>query len=120
MVMFVLLSSGASAHAVMDTAPINAYNHTLIQTADHALHRASAGNTTDAVAVLHHADTCSHSHCSHSHAASVMTAHSAYTASGTVRAVPVSSERWASSAITNNIERPKWRAITPAVVSLLA
>ncbi len=38
---------------------------------------------------------------------------------GAAATTPMSRSCWASAAIVNNIERPKWPFTTPAVVSLL-
>ena len=126
MMVFVLMAGSANAHGVMDTAPVAAHGHSHIQNNHHthqyalpdAQHLLAAADSVAPVEA-HHIDTCSHSHCGHNHAAGLMEMHSAYMTAGAAIAVPTSSASWASSAITDNIERPKWLFTTPAVVSLL-
>ena len=126
MLVFVLMSGGANAHGITDMVPIAAHDHSRSQNDHHALHQTlpdaqylSTQVNTAAPAEAHQIDTCSHSHCSHNYAAGLITAYNAYMTAGAMTAVSTSGASWASSAITDNIERPKWLSSTPAVVSLL-
>ena len=130
MMVFVLMAGGANAHGITNVSPIAAHDfshsqnnrsaarQTLQQTSPDAQHTLAQSDTA-APAELHHTDSCSHSHCGHSHAAGVMAVHSTYVAAGATTGVPTLGASWASSAVIDNIERPKWPFTTPAVVSLL-
>ena len=128
MAVFVLMSGGANAHGTADTvAVVAAHHHSHSQNDHHAFqnasndanHPASAASTGEVVASSH-TDICSHTHCGHSHAAGVVAAQSTSMTAGATAFVPRLGVSWASSAITDNIERPKWQITTPAVVSLLS
>ena len=64
--------------------------------------------------------TCSQSHCGHGHSTGLLMLSGTCIKMDVVAAAPLSSSRWASAAITDNIERPKWHRTTPVVVSLLS
>ena len=112
-----LLSLGANAHAAIQTAPAAAHSH------DHALlttqhHEAEADSL--AAVDAKHADTCSHSHCGHGYATGIAAGLYAWVKKNATTTAPATRVSWLSSAVTDNIERPKWPVITPAVVSLLS
>jgi hypothetical protein len=65
-------------------------------------------------------NTCSQSHCGHGHSTGLLMLPSAWMKMDATADGPLSSRCWASAAITDNIERPKWQVTTPAVVSLLS
>ena len=65
-------------------------------------------------------NACSQSHCGHGHNTGILTAAATCSQVDAVTDAPLSSSRWASAAIADNIERPKWPFTTPAVVSLLS
>ena len=130
MMVFALMASTVNAHGITDVTPVAAHDqshsHNGHRAADDTLHQTSSGAQhtlaeadTVASAEAHHLDTCSHSHCSN-HVAGVMAAHSTYLVTGAMTVVPTSGASWASSGITDNIERPKLQPATPAVVSLLS
>ena len=112
-----LLSLGANAHAAIQTAPAAAHAH------DHASlttqHHVAAAEGIAAVDVKH-ADTCSHSHCGHGYATGIAAGLYAWVKNNDPTAAPATRVSWLSSAVTDNIERPKWHRTTPDVVSLLS
>ena len=122
-----LLLAGASAHAVHHGSHHSVqYIEQKVEAAQHAttnekqsqaaVHTAS--HTAAAGAEASHADTCDHSHCGHGQVAGLLTREGSGANIDTVGKVPTSRTSWSSSHIANNIERPKWRATTPAVVNL--
>ena len=112
-----LLSLGANAHATIQTAPAAGHSH------DHASlttqHHVAAAEGIAAVDVKH-ADICSHSHCGHGYATGIAAGLYAWVKNNDPTTAPVTRVSWLSSAVTDNIERPKWHCSTPAVVSLLS
>ena len=112
-----LLSVGANAHVAIQTAPAAAHSH------DHASlttqHHAAAA---DGIAEVDpkHADTCSHSHCGHGYATAIAASLYSWVKNNAPTSAPATRVNWLSSAVTDNIERPKWHRTTPAVVSLLS
>ena len=112
-----MLSAGASAHDTLQTAPAAALSH------DHALlvmqHPVAAAEGIAATDVKH-SDTCSHSHCGHVYATASAAGLCAWVKNNDPTTAPATRVSWVSSAITDNIERPKWHCSTPAVVSLLS
>ena len=112
-----LLSAGANAHVAIQTAPAAAHAH------DHASlttqHHVAAAEGIAVVGVKH-ADTCSHSHCGHGYATGIAAGFYAWVKNNDPTIAPVTRVNWLSSAVTDNIERPKWHRTTPAVVSLLS
>ena len=112
-----LLSAGAMAHVAIQTAPAAAHAH------DHAslttqYHVAAAEGI--AAVDAKHADTCSHSHCGHGYATAIAAGLYAWVKNNDPTTAPATRLSWLSSAVTDNIERPKWHRTTPAVVSLLS
>ena len=113
----VLLSAGANAHVALQTAPAAAHSqyHASLTTQHHV----AAAEGIAAVDVKH-ADTCSHSHCGHGYATPIAAVLYAWVKNNDPTTAPVTRVNWLSSAVTDNIERPKWHRTTPAVVSLLS
>jgi hypothetical protein len=116
-----LMASGANAYSTSDAEHVapHAHDHTAQDTHDHQpqLDVAIQSPTTQDAS---HADTCSQSHCGHGHATGLLAPHGTSIKTDRLNAAPTSRASWASSAITANIERPKWPSTTPAVVSLLS
>ena len=112
-----LLSLGANAHATLQTAPAAAHSH------DHASlttqHHVAAAEGIAAIDVKH-ADTCSHSHCGHGYATGIAAGLYAWVKNNDPTTAPATRVSWLSSAVTDNIERPKWHRTTAVVVSLLS
>ena len=113
----VLLSAGANAHVALQAAPAAAHSqyHASLTTQHHV----AAADGIAAVDVKH-ADTCSHSHCGHGYATGIAAGLYAWVKNNDPTDAPATRVSWLSSAVTDNIERPKWPVITPAVVSLLS
>ena len=113
----VLLSAGANAHVALQTAPAAAHSqyHASLTTQHHV----AAAEGIAAVDVKH-ADTCSHSHCGHGYATGIAAGLYAWVKNNDPTTAPATRVSWLSSAVTDNIERPKWHRTTPAVVSLLS
>lgn len=115
-----LFAGGANAHGISDLA--HGAEH-----AGHA-HSTSVDASIEVSADRANADrasadivkTCSQSHCGHGHSTGMLMLPSACIKMDAVADAPLSSNRWASAAIADNIERPKWLLTTPAVVSLLS
>ena len=115
-----LFAGGANAHGISDLA--HGAEH-----AGHA-HSTSVDASIEVSADRANADrasadivkTCSQSHCGHGHSTGMLMLPSACIKMDPVADAPLSSNRWASAAIADNIERPKWLLTTPAVVSLLS
>lgn len=114
-----LFAGGANAHGISDLA----------HEAEHAghTHSTSVDSSIEVSADRANADrasadivkTCSQSHCGHGHSTGMLMLPSTCIKMDVVADAPLSSSCWASAAVTDNIERPKWLATTPAVVSLL-
>jgi hypothetical protein len=104
-----LMSGGVNAHSISDAA--------------HEVEHAAQTQTTSIDAPVNldteHTDACSQSHCGHGHSTAMLMPVGAQVKADAIFIVPTSTSRWASSAVANNIERPKWLFSTPAVVSLL-
>ena len=115
------MSAGASAHAghgkVHSAEAKVAYAHqsAVPEKQSHAL---VYGVATKADAS--HIDTCDHSHCGHAQFAGLLARDGSDWNIDTASNAPNQHITWATSHVTNNIERPKWPATTPAVVSLLS
>jgi hypothetical protein len=116
-----LMAGGANAYATTDAEHVAPHSH------DHASedkhdHTAPPDVAMQAPATqdASHADTCSQSHCGHGHATGLLAPHGTSVKTDLLTAAPTSRASWASSAITSNIERPKWPFTTPDVVSLLS
>lgn len=107
-----LISGSVAAHATIEAA------HDVGHAVAHA-HADDAGSDQAHHADPDHPDTCNQSHCGHGHNTGVFTALKAFPKAQAASNAPLASNIWASSAIHNNIERPKWQATTPTVVSLL-
>ena len=110
-----LVSGGASAHGASDAA----------HEALHAAHTHQLSSHTPASAdneqlQADHANACNQSQCGHGHCAGLLMPPGAPPKVADAASVPLSRGCWASAAIVNNIERPKWPFTTPAVVSLLS
>ena len=110
-----LLSMGANAHATLQTAPAaaHAYDHVSLTTQHHV-----AAAEGIAAVDAKHSDTCSHSHCGHGHATGIASGLYAWVKNNDPTTAPATRVSWLSSAVTDNIERPKWHRTTTAVVSL--
>ena len=114
-----LFAGGANAHGISESA----------HEAEHAghAHSTSVDSSIEVSADRANADrasadivkTCSQSHCGHGHSTGMLMLPSTCIKMDAVADAPLSSSCWASAAVTDNIERPKWLATTPAVVSLL-
>ena len=112
-----LMSTGAAAHSVHGGAHnVEHAHHGSADKKQNETLRHSAVESAEAS----HADTCNHSHCGHGHNAGVLTQYSAYADSDTTRTLVAVRTSAKSSHIAHNIERPKWHATTPVVVSLLS
>jgi hypothetical protein len=116
-----LMSAGANAYATTDPEHVapHTHSHAFQDTHDHtpppdvAIQAPTAQDAS-------HADTCSQSHCGHGHPTGLLAHYGTSVKTDLLTAAPISHPSWASSAITSNIERPKWPFTTPAVVSLLS
>ena len=104
-----LMSGGANAHSTSDAA----------HEAEHATQVHTISSDTVKSMEADHTDACSQSHCGHGHSTGMLMPVGAQPKVDAACIVPTSTSCWASSAIANNIERPKWPTTTPAVVSLL-
>ena len=118
-VMLALLSAGASAHAGhgnVHKSELKAsfVHHSAAQ--EKQLHATALSSASKAEAS--HLDTCDHSHCGHAQLAGLLTRDGSDWNIDTASNAPTLRTSWATSHITNNIERPKWPATTPAVVNL--
>lgn len=111
-----LLSVSASAHGIHDVAQ-HQTNATSAATQSHAENEAAPAQQIANDAAQH--ELCTHAHCGHSHTAGLATYVGVQAVTAAQSALPALSVSWFSSAIANNIERPKWSTATPAVVSLL-
>jgi hypothetical protein len=121
------MSGGANAHMHSvdhhSHEAHSAHNHDHDHAANVIAHAASIeadssrldANNTETLTQAHY----SHGH-SHHHAAGLPASCDLLAAVDPPNLKPVSYLPIVSSAITNNIERPKWSATTPAVVSLLS
>ena len=82
-----------------------------------------AGTSADASQTDNNTKNMTQGHCSHGHshhqAAGLPSSCVVLTVAALPNVKPISNLAPASSAITNNIERPKWPITTPVVVSLL-
>ena len=107
----------ANAHATLQTVPaaVQSQNHASLTTQYHV---AAAEGIASVNAK--HADTCSHSHCGHGYATGIAPGLYAWVKNNDPTAAPATRVSWLSSAVTDNIERPKWHRTTPVVVSLLS
>ena len=113
-----LFAGSANAHGISDSA----------HEAEHAGHahsisvdlslKVSADRSNADRASADIVKTCSQSHCGHGHSTGLVAALTSCTKVDAVAEAPLSSSRWASAAIADNIERPKWLFTTPAVVNL--
>jgi len=112
-----LVAGGANAHSISDTAHV-AEHSTHMHAADTnaVTHEALDSSNADADSTDH----CKQSHCGHSHGAAIPTSPGTHLKASSRIHAPNTSSRWASAAIANNIERPKWPVTTSAVVSLLS
>lgn len=115
-----LFAGGVNAHGISDSA--HGAEH-----AGHA-HSTTVDSSVEVSAEPANADrasadivkTCSQSHCGHGHSTGMLMLPSTCIRMDAVTDAPLSSSRWASAAIADNIERPKWHLTTSAVVSLLS
>ena len=120
-VLLALMSVGASAHAghgSVHKAESKAADVHHSSAQEKQLHAGVIGAASKAEAS--HIDTCDHSHCGHAQTAGLLTRDGSDWNIDTTYNVSTLLTSGASSHITNNIERPKWRATTPPVVSLLS
>lgn len=79
------------------------------------------GQATEAADLAHereHAEACGLNHCGHGHATDVLAALRTRLDAGGDGAPLPTPQAWASQALPNNIERPKWDHTTPTVVNL--
>ena len=118
-VLLALMSAGASAHAghgnVHKVGPkVADVHHSAVQEKQSPEVIHGAAIATEAT----HLDTCDHSHCGHAQLAGLLTRDASDWSIDTASNVPTPRTSWATNHITNNIERPKWPATTPAVVNL--
>lgn len=117
-----LFAGGANAHGISDLASGaehagHAHNTKVDLSVDPSIEvSAERANTDQASTDL--GKTCSQSHCGHGHTGMLMLAKT-WIKMDVVAELAFSSSRWASAAIADDIERPKWLFTTPAVVSLL-
>ena len=119
-----LMSAGASAHAGHAA-------HGRVHSADGKVAYAHQSATQEkqshtlvygvaSKAETSHVDTCDHSHCGHAQVAGLLARDGSDWNIDTASNAPTQHTSWATSHVTNNIERPKWPVTTPAVVSLLS
>lgn len=112
-----LIAGGANAHSISDTAhAAEHFTHMHAADTDAATHEALDINS----AVADSTDHCNQSHCGHSHGAAIPTSPGTHLKANNRTHAPNTSSRWASAAIADSIERPKWPLTTSAVVSLLS
>lgn len=109
-----LLSGGANAHSASDAA----------HEAVHVAHSQTSNNQAPANAdgdplQSDHATTCHQGHCGHGHCTGLLTSLPGCLQVATSTTAAVSRCCWASAGVVDDIERPKWPATAPAVVSLL-
>lgn len=112
-----LMASGANAHGISDKA----------QVAERSVHMRAADTHAGIDKVLESSnatadstDHCNQSHCGHSHGAAIPTSPGTHLKASSQTHAPKTSSYWASAAIADTIERPKWPVTTSAVVSLLS
>lgn len=124
LVWLALIAGGANAHITSDAtheAEHAAHVHTT--TGDASTSNASNGDESSSdesgSADASLSEACSQSHCGHNHGTALPTSPGAHAKVNSHVDAPKSSSCWASAAITDNIERPKWPFTTHAVVSLL-
>jgi len=116
-----LMSGGANAYATTDADHLAPHAHDLVSQDQHD-HKTmpevaiQAPTTQDADCN----DCCSQAHCEKCHATYLLTPHGTRFITDRLNTAPRFHLSSASSAITANIERPKWSYTTPAVVSLLS
>ena len=115
-----LFAGGANAHGISDSAhgaehAGHAHSTTVDSSIELSADPANADRTSADIVT-----TCSQSHCGHGHSTGMLMLPSTCIKINAVTDAPLSSSRWASAAIADNIERPKWPFTTPAVVSLLS
>ena len=115
-----LFAGGANAHGISDSAHGAEHaGHAHSTTVDSSIElSADPANADRASADI--VKTCSQSHCGHGHSTGMLMRPNTCIKMNAVTDAPLSSSRWASAAIADNIERPKWPFTTPAVVSLLS
>lgn len=115
-----LFAGGVNAHGISDSAHGAEHaGHAHSTTVDSSVEvSADPANADRASADI--VKTCSQSHCGHGHSTGMLMLPSTCIRMDAVTDAPLSSSRWASAAIADNIERPKWPLATPAVVSLLS
>ena len=120
-VLLALVSVGASAHAGHgDVHNVKPQAADMQRSAAQEKQNHAGVNDVASKADASHIDTCDHSHCGHAQTAGLLTRDGSDWNIDTAYNVPTLLTSGASSHITNNIERPKWRATTPAVVSHLS
>ena len=115
-----LFAGGANAHGISDLAHGAEHAGHAHSTSVDASNEVSADRANADRASADIVKTCSQSHCGHGHSTGMLMLPSACIKMDAVADAPLSSNRWASAAIADNIERPKWLLTTPAVVSLLS
>lgn len=111
-VWLVLMSGSVAAHATIEAA------HDVGHAATHALAQ-DAGSDETSHTNADHPDTCNQSHCNYAQNPGLFASLKTCPKTEATSNAPRASNIWASSALRNNIERPKWPHATPAVVSLL-
>jgi hypothetical protein len=115
------MSGGANAHTTTNAEHLAVHAHDLVSQDRHK-HKPQAEvviqapTTQDADCT----DCCSQVHCEKCHATYLLTPHSSIFNTNRLNTAPRFHLSSASSAVTANIERPKWSYTTPAVVSLLS
>ncbi len=115
-----LMSGGANAYATTDAEHLAPHAHDLVSQDRHE-HKPlpdvaiQEPTTQDA----NYTDCCSQTHCENCHATYLLAPERTRVTTDRFNAAPISRSSFASSAVTANIERPKWSSTTSAVVSLL-
>ena len=119
-----LFAVGANAHGISDLAHGAEHaghaHHTSVDVSFEASIEVGADRANADRASADIDKTCSQSHCGHGHSTGLLMLPGTCIKMDVVADAPLANSSWASAAITNNIERPKWQITTPAVVSLLS
>lgn len=111
-----LLSGGAHAHVAADAA--HALGHVAAQAAQAQAASAQDKDSSGMTRCHDHSEACSLSHCGHGHATGMLPPTPLPLGNLSAAAPLPALQPWASREQPKNIERPKWRFTTPAVVNL--
>jgi len=115
-----LMSGGANAHTTTSAEHLAVHAHDLVSQDGHE-HKPQAEVVIQAPTTqdANYTDCCSQTHCENCHATYLLAPEGTRISTDRFNAAPISRSSFASSAVTANIERPKWSYTTSAVVNLL-